>query len=47
MSNEHYLIVSYFLVAFVSLCLGAVAYRALGLRLQQLQSWSQGLVARS
>ncbi len=29
MSNEHYLIVSYFLVAFVSLCLGAVAYRAL------------------
>lgn len=29
MSNEHYLVVSYFLVAFVSPCLGAMAYRAL------------------
>ncbi|HUM03961.1 MAG TPA: hypothetical protein VLT90_00775 [Terriglobales bacterium] len=29
MSNEHYLIASYFLVALVSLCLGVLAYRAL------------------
>jgi len=29
MSNGHYLIVSYFVVAFVSLCLGLAAYRAL------------------
>lgn len=29
MSNEHYLIVSYFLVAVVSLCLGAAVYRVL------------------
>lgn len=29
MSNEHYLIVSYFLVGLVSLCLGIVVYRVL------------------
>ena len=29
MSNEHYLIVSYFLVGLVSLCLGIAAYRVL------------------
>lgn len=29
MSNEHYLIASYFLVAVVSLCLGTAAYRVL------------------
>lgn len=29
MTNEHYLIVSYFLFAFVSVCLGAAAYRFL------------------
>ena len=29
MSNEHYLIVSYFLVGLVSLCLGFAVYRAL------------------
>lgn len=29
MSNERYLVVSYFLFAFVSVCLGGVAYRAL------------------
>ena len=29
MSNEHYLIVSYFVVGLVSLCLGVVVYRVL------------------
>lgn len=29
MSNEHYLIGSYFLFAFISLCLGVVVYRVL------------------
>lgn len=29
MSNEHYLIASYFLVGFVSLCLGIAVYRVL------------------
>lgn len=29
MTNEHYLVVSYFILAFASLCLGTMAYRIL------------------